>query len=297
MPASLRVTGVSFRYPGRSSRPALSDVSLSAEAGQVLFLLGPNGSGKSTLFRILLRLLRPDTGEITIAGHALDGLGAGALARLVGYIPQQATVSFNYSARDAILMGRTPHLGRLGQRPTAEDHAAVEAAMTGLAIEHLADQGMQDMSGGECQLVMIARALCQQSRILVLDEPTSALDFGNQARVLGEVRRLADEGYLVVVSSHNPQQALQYADRVLLLRAGRVLASVPVGEVTQEQLSTLYDTPLSVFSAPHDPLLRACVPLSAPRSARPGSLSPVVRSAVEVSRASSRSADPPGGAL
>lgn len=265
----LRIESVTYRYP-RTPEPSLSDVSFEADGGELVFVLGPNGSGKSTLFRIVLQFLRPDEGSITVAGTPLRQLTPRDMARRVAYIPQQEVAAFNYTAWQTVLMGRTPHLGRVTQSPSPEDITAAERAMATLGIEHLAQKGMRSMSGGERQLVLIARALCQEARILVLDEPTSALDFGNQTLVLDELRALADDGLLVMISSHNPMHALQYADRVLLLKRGRIVASSGPDEITEQDLSVLYETPLRIVTLDDPAGLRLCVPVPRSRETEPG---------------------------
>ncbi len=255
----LRVTDLGFSYPAsQGRRAALTDVSFSAEPGQVLFVLGPNGSGKSTLFRLLLRLLRPSRGRVDCDGVDLATLSHLEMARKLSYIPQQEPLAFNYRVRDVVLMGRTPHLR--GGRPGRDDHDIAMEALTVMRIDSLADRGMRTLSGGERQLVMIARALAQQASVMVFDEPTSALDFGNQTNLLRQVRRLAGLGYLVIVSTHNPMQALQYGDQLLLLREGRVLMSGAPGEVRETDLSELYGTRIRLFDTEEVPGLRICVP-------------------------------------
>lgn len=269
MVSLLDAAGVTFTYP-RRERPAVAEVTFGAGAGEVVFVLGPNGSGKSTLFRLLLGLLAPSAGRITLDGADTAGLPARLLARAVAYIPQAEQVSFDFTAREVALMGRTPHLDRFAQRPAPADHEAVERALAALGIEHLAEVGVRSMSGGERQLVLLARALCQESRILVLDEPTSALDFANQSRVLDRLDLLADEGYLLVVSSHNPMHALTHAHRVLLLKQGRLIGSASPSELTERDLSELYDTPVRLLEARDVPGLRLCVPAASTRRTQGG---------------------------
>lgn len=258
----IEATGLSFCFPGRhrSRAYAVEEVSFTAGAGQLIFLLGPNGSGKSTLFRLLLGHLRPTRGTVAVAGMATAGLPARELARRIAYVPQSEPAAFDFTARDVALMGRTPHLARFGQRPTRKDVDAAEAALDWLGITALSDVGIRSMSGGERQLVFLARALCQESRIVILDEPTSALDFANQTRVLGRLERLAREGYLLIVSSHNPQHALTHADRVLLLKRGRLVGDSSPADLTEAALSDLYETPLLLREAKDAPGFRLCMP-------------------------------------
>lgn len=258
---SLDAVGVSFSYPRhRAIWPAVDGITFSATAGDLVFVLGPNGSGKSTLFRLLLGLLRPDAGRLTVEGVDTASLPARELARMVAYVPQAEQMSFDFSAFEVALMGRTPHLGRFAQRPAAADHIAAEEALGSLGIGHLADVRVSSMSGGERQLVLVARALCQEARILVLDEATSALDFANQARVLGRLTHLAAAGYLLLVSSHNPAHALAHADRVLLLKRGRIIADTTPAVLTERDLTDLYDTPIRLLEARGAPGVRICVP-------------------------------------
>lgn len=261
----LDVDDVAFDYPRRRTvLPALDGVTFAADEGQLVFLLGPNGSGKSTLFRLVLGLLKPTAGQVRVGGEVTTEVPARTLARRVAYVPQNENLAFDYTAREIVLMGRTPHLARFSQQPGSDDEAATDEALAVLGIEHLAHVGIRSMSGGERQLVILARALCQGSRVLILDEPTSALDLGNQTVVLRHLRALAERGYLLVVSSHNPMHALAHADRMLLLKAGRLVADVTPDSVTEAHLSDLYDTPLRLLSTREDPSLRICVPVEPP---------------------------------
>lgn len=261
----LRFSQVSFSYPRARIRrhravPVLSGLSFSAEAGRILFVLGPNGSGKSTLFRLVLGLLRTRHGSVGIDGDEVSKLSSSEIARRVSYIPQEYSVNFNFTVRQSVLMGRTAHMGTWSNRLTGHDHELAQQAMATMGIEGLAERGIRDLSGGERQLTLIARALCQRSRILILDEPTSNLDYGNQDRVLEELRRLADLGFLVAVSTHNPMHALHYGDDLLLLRQGQRIAFSPPQDVTESQLTALYDSPIRLISSPEAPGLRICLP-------------------------------------
>lgn len=257
----VEATGLRHHYPTRRrSAPSVDGVDLSLQPGRVVFVLGPNGSGKSTLFKLLLGLLRPDTGSVLVEGRAVHRLPAREVARSISYIPQQGEATFSFSVYDTVLMGRTPHLNPVTHRPTDEDRRIARDAIASLGIEHLADRGLRDLSGGERQLALLARALCQQGRLLILDEPTASLDFANQVRVLREVRRLAASGLGVLVSSHDPMHALRYADELVLLREGRVEWSGTPAEVRDEHLSRLYDIGVRITSSPELPGLRLCVP-------------------------------------
>lgn len=258
MVSMLEVTGLSHHYPGRARVPALTDVSFDIAGGRLVFVLGPNGSGKSTLFRIILPLLRATAGAVRVEGMALAQYSTRSLAQVVSYIPQQHDVTFDYTARHTVVLGRIARRG-WNATPRPSDWELADQALAQVGISELADRGMRQLSGGERQLVLIARALCQEGRLLVLDEPTSALDAGNQLRVLGQIRDLATQGLTVLLSSHNPSQALQYADDVLLLQGGRAEPLQPAATVGDDALTRLYGIPLRVVTSPEAPGVRLCI--------------------------------------
>lgn len=265
----LEVENLGYTYTRRRGGvPSLSDLSFRAEAGHMVFVLGPNGSGKSTLFRLLLKLLRLQQGSVRIDGKSLATMSHTELARRVSYIPQQHDVTFNFTVLDTVLMGRTARMGMWSNTMTDHDRARAYEALDTLGIAHLARRGLRELSGGERQLVLTARALCKEGRLLVLDEPTSNLDYGNQERVLGEISRLAEMGYLVLVSSHNPMHALQYGNRLLLLREGRCIGDGPPADIDEDLLSSLYGTPIRLVSPIQAPNVRMCLPAAALTSQR-----------------------------
>ena len=239
----LEARKLGYGYPGRAVG---RDLELALGAGEVLCVLGPNGGGKTTLFRTLLGLIAAQEGEVRLDGEALGALERSAVARRVGYVPQGHVAQFAFTVRDVVLMGRTAHVG-LFAAPGAADRAAAERAIETLGIGDLAERVVTELSGGERQLTMIARALAQGARALVLDEPTASLDFGNQVRVLREIRRLAAEGYAVVFSSHDPSQAFLAASRVLLLaRGGALRQGTPTEVITAENLRQVYGVEVRV---------------------------------------------------
>lgn len=229
---SISIEQLQFAY---RARPVLQGVSFSAENGCLLAVLGPNGAGKTTLFRCILGLLSRYRGRILVDGMDARALSARELARRVAYIPQVHGQAFSYSVLEMVLMGMTYGISPLAA-PKEKEAAAARAALARLGIEHLARVPFSQLSGGEQQLVLIARALAQAARTLVMDEPTASLDYGNQARVLEHARTLAREGYAVVLSTHNPQHALTYADAALALLDGRVAAYGPPAEVLDAAL-------------------------------------------------------------
>jgi iron complex transport system ATP-binding protein len=237
----LDVRDVAFGY---RSRTVGRDVTFAVHRGESLAVLGGNGAGKTTLFRTLLGFLAPRQGTISVAGRSLGDLRPDQRARRVAYVPQHHVPSVGFSVLETVLMGRASHL-RTFTRPGERDRAIARDALASLRIEGLAQRRINEISGGERQLVMIARALAQQAPIIVLDEPTASLDFGNRARVLAEIDRLRASGMTILFSTHEPDHALAHADRALLLADGRPLALDAVARaLTPRNIEQLYGTPV-----------------------------------------------------
>ncbi len=240
-----QVQGITFGYQ-RNKPPVLAGVTCHIPGRQVTALLGPNGAGKTTLLHLLLGLHRPWRGEILLRGKPLAAYGRAALSRHVGLVPQREHVPFAFRVREYLLLGRSPYLGWLAQ-PTAQDEARVDAALERASIAHLAGREVASLSGGEHQLVLVARALVQDAAVILFDEPTAHLDVGNKQRILRLMKALADEDRTVVFSTHDPQAAAEIADHILLLQAGHLhFAGAPSEALTAERLSALYATPLEV---------------------------------------------------
>ena len=205
----IEVQNLTFSY---GKQPALREVSFSVQKGTLTAVLGANGAGKSTLFRCLLGFLTPQAGEIRLSGRPLSAYSRREAAEKIAYIPQSSEPIFNYTVLDTVLMGTTGTMNVL-QRPGRRQQEAAMQALQRLGIEALAQRGIGTISGGERQLALIARALVQNAEILIMDEPTANLDFGNQQRVLAQIRALTTRGYTVLLSTHNPEHALHYALR------------------------------------------------------------------------------------
>lgn len=243
----LSVENLSFSY---TRRPVLQDVSFAAEKGELLSILGPNGVGKSTLFRCILGSLEGYSGRICVDGRDIRTLPHRERARRMAYIPQIHRPTFGYTVLDTVLMGTTRQLSPL-QQPGREQVYMARSALERVGVSHLAERNFAHLSGGEQQLVLIARALCQRSDILVMDEPTSSLDYGNQLRVLERVRQLARQGYTVLLSTHDPQHALRFSQKVLALSGGQVAADGCTADVlTPELLRRLYGVEAVVLDTP-----------------------------------------------
>jgi len=206
---------------------------------EVMAVLGPNGAGKTTLFRTLLGLLPPHAGEIRLMGKRLSEYSQAEMARTLTYVPQAHDSYFPFAARDVVLMGRTAHL-RIFASPGQKDRELADAALKQLRIEHLADRPFDELSGGEQQLILIARALATEAKVFILDEPTANLDYGNQLMVLTEITRLKEAGKSVLFCTHHPEHAKIRADRILLTRAGSMTALTRAADLQSAQIMDLY---------------------------------------------------------
>jgi iron complex transport system ATP-binding protein len=264
----LEVDRLAFGYPGTLVG---RDVSFGLRAGEVLCLLGPNGSGKTTLFKTVLRLLEPRAGTVTVDGESIARWSRRRLAQSFGYVPQAQATFFPFTLREVVLMGRTAHVG-LFATPSRRDREIAEESLAALEIGHLAARLYTEVSGGERQLALVARALAQEPRLLVMDEPTASLDFGNQVRVLAEIQALARRGIAVVLSTHDPDHAFLCGHRVALLHGGRLARlGAPAEVVTAECLREIYGVEVDVLALPDDRGgRRVCVP----RLTRPGGVPP-----------------------
>ena len=236
---TLQVRGLSFAY---GAHQVLDRIDLDLRPGQLCALFGPNGTGKSTLYRCILGHLR-HRGSVTLDGDNLTRLRPAEVARRVSYVPQQHTNPFPFSVLDMVLMGRTPHLGGVfGPRRNDVEACEQVLAQVGLAAER--ERLYHTLSGGQRQLVLIARALAQDCQVLLLDEPTAGLDFGNQMLAWRTIRDLARQGRAVLICTHEPNHVLWFCDRVLALgRTGRLVADGPPERViTTDLVASLYPT-------------------------------------------------------
>jgi len=233
----LRARDLAFGYP---HRPVGRDVTMEVGAGEVVAVLGPNGGGKTTLFRTLLGWLRPTAGEVTLDGRPLSGWPRQQLARHVAYVPQAPGGQFAFTVMEVVLMGRTAHLPAYGV-PSPGDRGIALDCLDALGVAALAPRVFTELSGGERQLVLIARALAQQPRLIVMDEPTASLDFGNQIRVIDHIATLRHMGVAVLLSTHHPDHARHVADRIIRLKRGAIVGEGPATALTIEDLASLYD--------------------------------------------------------
>ena len=246
MSAELR--GVSLAVDGRA---LLSDVDLAVRPGELVALIGPNGAGKSTALSVLAGDVTPDAGTATIDGRPLSRIRVQELGRLRSVLLQQKGVSFSYPVREVVAMGRMPWSRLPSDGADATDDGIVDAALASTDTAHLADRDVTTLSGGELARVSLARVLAQRCRVVLLDEPTDALDIGHQEQVLALAAGLAADGAAVLAVLHDLNLAAAYADRVVLLAGGRVVADgSPRDVLTGERLSAVYGHPVETVDHP-----------------------------------------------
>ena len=264
----LRLTNVTFGFGRKETAvqsPVLRNVSLTIGAGEVLGILGPNGSGKSTLLKILMRILEPQQGTVEWFGQTQDAFSQADIARRVAFVPQETQQAFPFTINEMVLMGRYPHHGRtwgLGWEGS-HDCAMAMQAMKDLDVAHLGTRLITNVSGGERQRAVIARALAQEPKVLLLDEPTAFLDLHHQLEIARIIRRLNRErGLTVVLVSHDLNLASQYCDRLLLLREGEVVTmGAPEEVIATASLEPVYGCSVLVDQHPQSGRPRVTLPV------------------------------------
>ncbi len=249
---------------GYGDKEIVHGVSFDVARGEFVCIIGANGCGKSTLLKNLLGLVKPFGGTVSINGKDLSSMDERERARHFAYIPQAHTPPFPFKVSDVVILGRTPYLTGIASNVTRKDQVIAYEAMQRLSIEHLADRVYTELSGGQQQLVLIARALAQQPDLLVMDEPTASLDFGNQQLVLSCVHGLSRQGMAVLMVTHDPDHALFCSDRVIMMEAGEVIGDgAPREIITTENLRRVYDTESYVtdIAVEGGEVVRVCVPV------------------------------------
>lgn len=260
----LTVENVKYSY--WHSGPVLSDVSFSLDLGDCLCLLGPNGTGKTTLLKCLLNYQKPESGRIVLDGTDIGRMTARERASRLAYVPQSTGLSFPYLVEEVVLMGRVAHLG-LGVSISQKDREIAWDVMERLGICHLAYKNFLVLSGGERQMALVARAMTQQTKYLILDEPTAALDYSNQVKILNMIRKLSGEGYGILMTTHFPDHAFLACTKAVLMRDGVVTAfGTPEQVVTSENLTGLYRVPVCVTEAmlknrEEQTIQKVCIPM------------------------------------
>lgn len=255
----LEAKGLACGYNGK---PILENVNFSVETGEICCLLGPNGVGKTTLFRTVLKLMKPLGGKILIDGDDISRWGPSELSKAMAYVSQYHVPPFPYLVKDVVLLGRLSSVGYFGQ-PKKRDLDLVDIALRAMGIEHLKEKVYTDISGGERQLVMIARAMVQQAKILVLDEPTASLDYGNTIRVLKMITKLKEIGFGIIMTTHSPDQAFMCNSRVVLLQRKKpAIFGDTVDVITEKNLKEAYGVNVRIIQFPdtRGRIMHMCAP-------------------------------------
>ncbi len=256
---SVEISNLSFSY---GDRLIIDKINFVVEDGQLISVLGPNGVGKSTLFRCILGLLKDYKGKIYLGGKDIKKLSTCEMAKLIAYIPQSHYPSFNYSVFDMVLMGTAVQVSSISS-PGKKQIELVNKALDKMGIHHLHDRGYMQISGGERQLVLLARALVQEAKILILDEPTSNLDFGNQIKVMTQIKNLAKEGYTIIQSTHNPDQTFLFSDKIIAMKDGRIIKyGKPDDIISNDLIQSLYGIDVEIQNL-YDDKIRVCIPCEA----------------------------------
>ena len=234
----LTIEHLSFLYD--DSRTIFYDVNFTVSSGEILSILGPNGAGKSTLLNCIANLFKPASGTILLDNKPMEKMNIRDIARIIGYVPQVHTPAYAYTVLEFTVMGRTPYIGAFAV-PSKEDYKIAEEGLERMRIAHLRDKAYTEISGGERQQVTIARALTQQPQLILMDEPTAHLDYGNQYRVVQMIRDLANEGYAIIMTTHNPEHAIMLNGKTAVLtREGTLSAGLTKEMLNAKSLSELY---------------------------------------------------------
>lgn len=250
----ISIRDLEFSYDGDHQR-VVDRLSLDLTKGSITAILGPNGAGKTTLIHLLLGMLKPLSGGIEINGKALTEYTRSELSALIAFVPQIEYTAFDFSVEEYVLMGRAPYLHLL-QTPAKEDHLITWQQLESLGLSHLGERSVLELSGGERQMVLIARALAQDPQLLLLDEPTTHLDLSNKGRILSTLRTLADSGVTVIFTTHDPDAAASTAQDLVLMRAGKVLSSGALSDVlTADLLTRTYGIPVRVVHVGDQPVV------------------------------------------
>jgi len=248
-PAAISANGLRFHY--RKEEEILKGVDLEVQPGEIMAVIGPNGSGKTTLLLLLAWTLVPAAGEVRLFGEPMPALSPRERAKKLAMVPQDPTLAFPFTVQEIVLMGRAPFLGRW-ELEGRGDMKVAELAMAETGVAHLADRRFHELSGGERQRVMVAKALAQESKVLLLDEPTAFLDLKHQIGIYELVRGLArDQGLAVLAVSHDVNLSALFCDRVGVLAQGKIIASgKPADVLDPELLSRVYGVGIGVVRDP-----------------------------------------------
>lgn len=261
MAGRVNINNLSFGYTDREEDLIFSKISFDLEPGEVFCLLGPNGSGKSTLLKCIARLLKPLGGSVCLDGENLNALSAGKIAGKLGFVPQSLVSAFPFTVEDIVIMGRASRISMISS-PSEKDRDQAWASMEKIGIAHLAKRPCNRLSGGEWQLVLIARALTQSPGVLLLDEPTSHLDLGNQIKILEVVNGLSREGITIIMASHFPDHAFLNADKAGILKDHSLIAlGDPDTVLSEDILESTYGITIKIVRIDEGINRKICVPI------------------------------------
>ena len=249
----LKVSQLYFQHNGKT--PLLQGINLELGQGELLTILGANGTGKSTLLNCIAGLLTPKCGQILLNNQNLAQLSAKQIARQIAYVAQQPPETYQYNVRDYVVLGRAAHLS-LFNKPTSHDYQLVDEALCKLGILHLAEHIYMQLSGGQKQLVNIAKVLVQQPKLILFDEPTSALDYGNVFKTLTLIKELAEQGFSIIMTTHNPDHPMLLHSKLpqskvaILTDKGKLTVGNTMEIISEENLTALYHTELKLINIP-----------------------------------------------
>jgi iron complex transport system ATP-binding protein len=245
--ALLSFQHISFGYQ-RKKPPVIDRLEYSLKEGRISAILGPNGAGKTTLLNLALGWLTPWTGQILLSGSPMERISRRTLGRQVALVPQSEHIPFEYSVLDYVLLGRSPHLPTLGM-PSAVDEQIAYGVLEKIGIADLHDHSVVELSGGERQMVLVARALAQEPRLLLLDEPTAHLDLSNKYRLVQIIKGLQEQGTTILMTTHDPELALAVSDESILMEKGSILSAGTTSVVaTTENFSRIYRVPVRIVT-------------------------------------------------
>ena len=230
----LSFSDLRFAY---DTNEVLRGVTAEIQSGRITSLFGPNGSGKTTLLKCLAGLYKPTSGVVTLDDRTVNEMNPREISRRISYVPQEHSIAFGFTVEEVVLMGRTPHLGGI-QGPGEKDYAAAQRAIEAVHIQDIASRPYTNLSGGQRQLVLIARAIAQETQIVIMDEPTSALDFKNQMLVWSQLKELRQSNKTILVCTHDPNHVIWFCDDVIVLQNGVILSKGSVSQIMDKELMT-----------------------------------------------------------
>jgi iron complex transport system ATP-binding protein len=247
---------------GYGGERVIEGVNLKVQEGEIVSIIGPNGVGKTTFFKTILGLIPALEGDIFFDKHAMTDYTIKDLAKQVAYIPQTLVTSFDFTVFDVVLMGRTAHLGWLSN-PSTADYDMCDQCLRMLGVEALSNRRFNRLSGGERQLVLIARALAQDAKTIMMDEPASNLDYGNQSNVLQKIKQLANQGKSVIMTTHFPNHVLMLDSRVCAIKDRHATIGTAKEMITKKQFKTLFNTDVEIIETDNNMggRLRGCIPV------------------------------------